>query len=218
MKSFLIIGLGRFGSHLCENLAALGNEVMIVDINEEHLEPLLPYVTDSRIGDCTKVQVLESLGVGNFDKCFVCIGSNFQNSLEITSLLKELGAKYVISKAGRDIHAKFLLRNGADEIIYPERNMAEKAAIMYSSDSVFDYFELDEDFSMYEIAPWPEWIGKSLAEADLRRKYRISVTAVHTEGGTIAMPPADYRFQENEHLMVIGRNEDIRKVVKHYKN
>ena len=218
MKSFLIIGLGRFGSHLCENLAALGNEVMIVDINEEHLEPLLPYVTDSRIGDCTKVQVLESLGVGNFDKCFVCIGSNFQNSLEITSLLKELGAKYVISKAGRDIHAKFLLRNGADEIIYPERDMAEKAAIMYSSDSVFDYFELDEDFSMYELEPWPEWIGKSLAEADLRRKYRISVAAVHAEGGTIAMPPADYHFKENEHLMVIGRNEDIRRVVKHYKN
>lgn len=217
-KSFLIIGLGRFGSHLCKDLAALGHEIMIVDQDEEWLEPLLPYVTDSRIGDCTKVQVLESLGIGNFDKCFVCIGRNFQNSLEITSLLKELGAKYVISEATRDIQAKFLLRNGADEIIYPERDMAEKAAIMYSSDSVFDYFELAEDFSMYELEPLPEWIGKSLAETDLRRKMHISVAAVHTESGTVAMPPADYRFKENEHIMVIGRNEDIRRVVSRYKN
>ena len=210
--------MGRFGAHLCEDLAALGHEIMIADQNEEKLEPLLPYVTDSRIGDCTKVQVLESLGIGNFDKCFVCIGSNFQNSLEITSLLKELGAKYVISKATRDIQAKFLLRNGADEIIYPERDMAEKAAIMYSSDSVFDYFELADDFSMYELEPLPEWIGKSLAETDLRRKMHISVAAVHTENGTVAMPPADYRFKENEHIMVIGRNEDIRRVVSRYKN
>ena len=142
MKSFLIIGMGRFGSHLCRNLAKLGNEVMIVDQNEELLEPLLPYVTDAKIGDCTKEEVLKSLGVGNFDKCFVCIGTNFQSSLEITCLLKELGAKYVISKATRDVHAKFLLRNGADKNIYPDRDIAEKCAVQYSSDSVFDYFEL----------------------------------------------------------------------------
>ena len=110
MKSFLIIGMGRFGSHLCRNLAKLGNEVMIIDQNEELLEPLLPYVTDAKIGDCTKEEVLKSLGVGNFDKCIVCVGTNFQSSLEITCLLKELGAKYVVSKATRDVHAKFLLR------------------------------------------------------------------------------------------------------------
>ena len=131
MKSFLIIGMGRFGSHLCRNLAELGNEIMIVDENEELLEPLLPYVTSAKIGDCTKEDVLKSLGVNNFDKCFVCIGTNFQSSLEITSLLKELGAKYVISKATRDVHAKFLLRNGADEIVYPDRDIAEKCAVQY---------------------------------------------------------------------------------------
>ena len=217
-KSFLIIGLGKFGSHLCINLANLGNEVMIVDKDEEPLEPLLSYVVDSRIGDCTKEVVLKSLGPSNFDKCFVCIGSNFQSSLEITSLLKDLGAKYVISMARRDIHAKFLLRNGADEIIYPDREIAEKSAIMYSSDNVFDYFNLAEDFSMYEIAPLDEWLGKSIAEVNFRRKYNINISAVHTADGTAYMPPADYVFKKSEHLMIVGKNEDIAAILKHYKS
>ena len=126
MKSILIIGLGRFGTHLCQDLAKLDNEIMIVDKDEASLEDLLPLVVSAKIGDCTNEKVLKSLGVGNFDYCFVCIGENFQSSLEITSLLKDLGAKYVVSKANRDIHAKFLLRNGADEVIYPDRDIAEK--------------------------------------------------------------------------------------------
>ena len=217
-KSFLIIGIGRYGSHLCENLAELGNEVMIVDKDEELLEPLLPYVVDARIGDCTKEVVLRSIGPQNFDKCFVCIGNNFQSSLEITSLLKDLGAKYVISKAGRDIHAKFLLRNGADEIVYPEKDMAKKNAIMYSSDSVFDYFNLGDDFSMYEIAPLEEWLGKTIAQVNFRRKYNVNITAVHTKGGTSFMPPADYVFKNDEHIMVAGKDKDIAAILKHYKN
>ena len=129
MKSILIIGMGRFGHHLCENLAMLGNDVMVVDQKEEVLEDLLPIVTSAKIGDCTNEAVLRSLGIANFDICFVCIGTNFQSSLEITSLVKELGGRRVISKANRDIHAKFLLRNGADEVIYPDRDIAEKMAV-----------------------------------------------------------------------------------------
>ena len=121
MKSILMIGMGKFGHHLCKNLCEMGNQVMIVDMDEKKLEDLLPIVTTAKIGDCTNVEVLKSLGVGNFDMCIVCIGTNFQSSLEITSLVKELGAAYVVSKANRDIHAKFLLRNGADEVIYPGR-------------------------------------------------------------------------------------------------
>ena len=124
MKSFLIIGLGRFGTHLCKDLSKLDNEIMVVDENEAVMEDVLSFVTSAKIGDCTNEKVLATLGVGNFDVCFVCIGSNFQSSLEITSLLKEMGARYVVSKANRDIHAKFLLRNGADEVIYPDRDIA----------------------------------------------------------------------------------------------
>ena len=159
MKSFLIIGLGRFGTHLCKDLSKLDNEIMVVDENEAVMEDVLSFVTSAKIGDCTNEKVLATLGVGNFDVCFVCIGSNFQSSLEITSLLKEMGARYVVSKANRDIHAKFLLRNGADEVIYPDRDIAEKIAVRFSADQVFDYFELGGGFSIYEIPPLPEWIG-----------------------------------------------------------
>ena len=146
MKSILIIGMGRFGRHLCKNLSQLGNQVMIVDEKEENLEEMLPYVVSAKIGDCTNENVLKSLGISNFDLCFVCIGTNFQSSLEITSLVKELGGRHVVSKANRDIHAKFLLRNGADEVIYPDRDIAEKLAVRYSANHVFDYIELTEPY------------------------------------------------------------------------
>ena len=178
MKSILIIGMGRFGQHLCRNLAALENEIMIVDQEEERLEDMLPLVVSAKIGDCTNETVLKSLGIDNFDICFVCIGTNFQSSLEITSMLKEMGARYVVSKANRDIHAKFLLRNGADEVIYPDRDIAEKLAVRYSANHVFDYIELTDEFSIYEIPPLPEWVGKSLKELALRNVHHISILAV----------------------------------------
>ena len=164
MKSILIIGMGRFGCHLCKELAELGNQIMIVDQEEDRLEGMFPYVVSAKIGDCTNEDVLKSLGIGNFDIVFVCIGTNFQSSLETTSLVKELGAKYVVSKANRDIHAKFLLKNGADEVIYPDRDIAEKVAVSYSSDSVFDYIELTDEFSIYEIAPLPKNRGDPLQD------------------------------------------------------
>ena len=142
MKSFMIIGMGRFGHYLCRELSALGNEILAVDVVEEQLEPCLSLVTSAQIGDCTRQEVLQELGVRNFDACFVCIGTNFQNSLEITSLLKEMGAKKVVSRASTDVQAKFLLRNGADEVVYPERDIAEKVAKKSSANHVFDFVDL----------------------------------------------------------------------------
>lgn len=217
MKSILIIGMGRFGHHLCMNLTQLGNDVMIVDQKEEVLEDLLPYVTSAKIGDCTNEAVLRSLGISNFDLCFVCIGTNFQSSLEITSLVKELGGRRVISKANRDIHAKFLLRNGADEVIYPDRDIAEKMAVRYSANHVFDYIELTQEYSIYEIPPLPEWIHKTIREADIRNRYHISVLGVKREGRAQLMPPADYVIQAQEHLMVIGKKEDIDNILEKIK-
>lgn len=214
MKSILIIGMGRFGTHLCMDLSKLDNEIMIVDREEEKLEDLLPYVTSAKIGDCTNEKVMKSLGVGNFDLCFVCIGSNFQSSLEITSLLKEFGASYVVSKANRDIHAKFLLRNGADEVIYPDRDIAEKVAVRFSANQVFDYVELGDGYSIYEIAPLPEWIGKSVREINVRVKYNINIIGIKGDSGISLTPGADYIFQNDEHLMIIGSQKDIAKIVK----
>lgn len=214
MKSILIIGMGRFGHHLCKNLAELGNQIMIVDEDEEKLQDMLPYVTSAKIGDCTNINVLQSLGIDNFDLCFICIGTNFQSSLEVTSLVKELGGRYVISKATRDIHAKFLLRNGADEVIYPDRDIAEKMAVRYSADHVFDYIELTDEFSIYEIPPLPQWIGKSLKESGIRNRHNISVLGTKKDGKAKLMPPADYVVQADEHLMVIGQKADIDKILK----
>ena len=214
MKSILIIGMGRFGRHLCMNLSELGNEIMIVDEKEETLEELLPYVVSAKIGDCTNEAVSKSLGIANFDLIFVCIGTNFQSSLEITSLVKELGGRHVISKANRDIHAKFLLRNGADEVIYPDRDIAEKLAVRYSANHVFDYIELTDEFSIYEIPPLPEWVGKNLMEANIRHQYHISVLATKKEGKAKLMPQATYVIREDEHLMVIGKKTDIDSILK----
>ena len=158
--------------------------------------------------------VLGSLGIDNFDLCFVCIGTNFQSSLEITSLAKEMGARYVVSKANRDIHAKFLLRNGADEVIYPDRDIAEKIAVKYSANHVFDYIELTEEFSIYEIPPLPEWVGKSIIELSIRNKYRISILATKEGERAKLMPTADYVIRADEHLMVIGKNEDVDGILK----
>ena len=138
MKTVLLIGLGRFGRHIAMKMNELHHQVMAVDKNEERVEALLPYVTNAQIGDSTNEEFLKSLGVRNFDLCIVTIGSDFQSSLETTSLLKELGAKLVVSRASRDIHAKFLLRNGADEVLYPERQLASWAAIRYTSDHIAD--------------------------------------------------------------------------------
>lgn len=214
MKSILIIGLGRFGRHLCKNLADLGNQIMIVDEVEENLEEMLPYVVSAKIGDCTNESVLRSLGIDNFDICFICIGTNFQSSLEITSMVKELGGRYVVSKANRDIHAKFLLRNGADEVIYPDRDIAEKLAVRYSANHVFDYIELTDEFSIYEIPPLPEWVDKSLKDLSIRNRYHISILGTKAGEQAKLMPPADYVIRADEHLMVIGRKEDVDRILK----
>ena len=212
MKSILMIGMGKFGHLLCENMARLDNEIMIVDESEERLADLVNLATSAEIGDCTNVEVLKSLGVRNFDICFVCISGNFQDSLEITSLLKELGAKYVVSKAERDIQAKFLLRNGADEVIYPDRDIAERAAEKYSKDYVFDYVELTEDYGIYEIPVYHSWVGKSIRDLDIRAKHQINILGIKNGEDMDLMPPATYVFDDTQHLMVIGRKTAIEKL------
>ena len=218
MKSVLIIGLGRFGQHLCKKMVKLKNEVMVVDIKAENVEALMPLVTNAQIGDCTNVEVLKSIGIGNFDLCFVCIGTNFQSSLEITSLLKENGAKYVVSKATRDIQAKFLLRNGADEVIYPDRDIAEKVAVRFSANHVYDYIEINNEYSIFEIPVADEWAGKTIREVNFRTKYRVSIMGIKKGEETQFLPMADHVFEEKEHLMVIGRIEDVERLLKKFEH
>jgi trk system potassium uptake protein TrkA len=217
MKSFLIIGLGRFGNHLVRKFYELGDEVMAIDCDEEKVQAVMPLVTSAKIGNCTNVELLKTLGIGNFDVCFVCIGSSFQSSLEITSQLKELGAKKVISKAGTDIHAKFLARNGADEVVYPERDIARKTASRVSIENVFDYIELSKDTAIYEIPVADSWVGKSVSKIDVRKKYNINILAIKQNNKISTLPTADYEFNGNEHLVILGHNTEVEKLMKRFK-
>ena len=215
MRSILIIGMGRFGHHLANNFLEHGNDVMVIDSDEKKIEDMAPYATSTKIGDCTNNEVLRSLGIGNFDIVFVCIGTNFQSSLEITSLVKEMGAKRVISKATRDIQAKFLLRNGADEVIYPDKDIAEKFAARYSVNNVFDYIELAQGYAIYEIPPQKDWIGKSIRESNIAAKHRISIVGIRkADGSSRILPSADYIIAADEHLMVLAQNKVIDGILK----
>lgn len=213
MKTVLIIGIGRFGKHLATRMTELGNEVMIVDKEEEKINDLLPCVTRAHIGDCMDEKLLRSLGVSNFDICFVCIGDNFQASLEITSLLKEFGAKYVVSKADRTIHEKFLLRNGANEVIHPERDVALRAARKYSARNVLDYFELAEDFSIFEIEVPDNWVDKSIKQVNVRSRYNINIIAIKKNGKIIPVTSAEHVFMKNQHLIIAGNTKDCSRIL-----
>ena len=198
MKNMLVIGMGRFGQRLAERLLELKNNVMIVDDNADRINILAPHFTNAQIADCTNPDVLKALGVDTFDICFVTIGENFQSSLEISSQLKELGAKRVISKANRDIQAKFLLRNGADEVVYPERDMAEK---------------LTADYSIFEIPALPDWVGKTIGAINIRRKYDMNVLTIKKNGSEIIMPTADYQFDRDDHVIVLGKKNDVLRLI-----
>ncbi|MDD5932138.1 MAG: TrkA family potassium uptake protein [Oscillospiraceae bacterium] len=211
MKSVLLIGLGRFGRHMAQGLRELHHEVLAVDINEQRVNDMLPYVTNAQIGDATNEQFVESLGVRNFDLCVVAIGDNFQSSLEATALLKEYGAPFVVARAARDVHAKFLLRNGADDVVYPEKQMASWAAVRYSSDHIFDYVELTEDHSIFETAVPGDWVGKTVVELAVRQKYRINILATKKNGKLDPLPGPNHCFQADETILILGANRDIQK-------
>lgn len=209
MKSILLIGLGRFGRHIAMKLNELHHEVMAVDKQEKRVEAVLPYVTNAQIGDGTNEEFLRSLGVRNFDVCIVAIGDDFQSSLETTSFLKELGAKKVVSRAARDVQAKFLLRNGADEIVYPEKQLANWTAIRYSSDHIFDYIELADGYAVFEVSVPQGWIGKSIGQLDIRKKYNINIMALKIRGVLNMNFTPDTVLQQDETMLVLGDMKSV---------
>lgn len=211
MRSILLIGVNRFGSLLAKQFHAQGHEILAVDRDEERINAVLPYVTDAQIGDSTNEAFLDSLGVNNFDVCIVAIGDDFQSSLETTSLLKELGGKFVVSRADREVQAKFLLRNGADEVINPEKQIAEWAAIRYSGNHVFDYIRLDEGHAIYEVSVPKDWIGKSIIQIDIRKKYSISILAVKENGKMNLSVTPDTVLNESQTMLVLGDRKALEK-------
>lgn len=214
MKSILIIGLGRFGRHMAKKFSEQNNDVMAIDINEERINNVLSVVTNALIGDATNEQFMETIGVRDFDLCVVAIGDNFQSSLETTALLKDLGAKFILARASRDVHAKFLLRNGADDVIYTEKETAERLAVKYGSDNIFDYIELNDEYSIYEIAVPSSWLNKSILKVNVRSKYGISILATKQGNNIFPLPKPEHVFTDSESLMILGKNEDVSRFIK----
>ncbi len=211
MKSILLVGVNRFGSMLAKQLHEQGQQVMAIDKNEDRINNILPFVTDAQIGDSTNEAFLKTLGINNFDVCIVTIGGDFQSSLETTSLLKELGGKYVVSRADRDVQEKFLLRNGADEVINPEKQTAEWAAIRYSSNHILDYIRLDGDHAIFEVPVPREWAGKSIGQIDIRRKYGITIMAVKENRKMNLYVTPDTVLDSSKTLLVLGELRSIQK-------
>ena len=211
MKNVLLIGLGRFGMHVAAHLYDLGHQVMAVDTDEDRVNKVLPIVTNAQIGDSTDADFLRSLGVDNYDVCIVTIGGNFQNSLETASLLEELGAKKVVARAERDVQAKFLLRNGADEVVYPEKQVAKWTAIRYTADHILDYIEVDDSHGIFEVDVPPAWIGKSVGELDIRRKFDINIIALRRGGKTEFSVSPDMTLDDECTLLVMGELRALQK-------
>ncbi len=211
MKSILLIGLGRFGRHIAMKLNDMNHQVMAVDLNEERVNNALPFVTNAQIGDSTSEDFLSSLGIRNFDACVVTIGDNFQNSLETASLLKELGAKKVIARASRGVQEKFLLRNGADEVVYPEKQLASWTAICCTSENILDYIELDGDYSIFELSVPDTWNGKTILQLDIRKKYGVNILGIREFGKLNMDITPDTVLSHGKSILVLGQEKAVQK-------
>ena len=211
MKSVLVIGLGRFGKHIVEKLNELHHQVMAVDKDEDRVNDVLPLATDAQIGDATSKTFLRTLGVDNYDVCFVAIGDDFQSSLIVTSYLKELGAKKVISRASREVQRQFLLRNGADDVVYPEKQLASWTAIRHTTDHVLDYIALDDEFAIYDLSVPAEWHGRTVGELDIRKKYNLNLLAVRENGNPSIAVTGETQLKQDQTILVLGKWKDIQK-------
>ncbi len=214
MKTILIIGLGRFGRHMAKKFIEEGNDVLAIEKDEERANNATDFIRNIQIGDAADERFIESLGINNFDICVVAIGDDFQRSLEITVLLKDMGAKFVIARASRDVHRKLLLRNGADHVVYAEREMAERLAVKYGAKNIFDYVELTPEVGIYEIAVPSSWCGKSIIEKSIRNKYNVSILATKKNGEIFPLPSPEHIFANDETLMVMGTHSNIKAITK----
>ena len=213
-STFLVIGLGRFGTHLALRLMDSGNEVLVIDSDEEAVSRIAPHVTQAKVGDCMDEEVLRSLDPSSFDFCFVCISENFQSSLETTSLLKEMGAPMVVAKADRDLHARLLLKIGADEVVFPERDMAQRTAVRFSVNGALEYIELAPGYAIFELDVPDDWAGSTLLDLDIRKRWNVNVIGRKEDGAILPIDAVKFVFAADTHILVAGRPDDINRMVK----
>lgn len=214
MKTFVVIGLGRFGTATAVKLRELGNEVLAIDLDKEVVNDIADYVTYAVVGDARDEKVLHSLGVKNYDCAVIAIGNDLAASAIITLCLKEQGMKKVICKAANDMEKIALEKIGADSVIIPERVMGQKLAKTLNSERFLDFIELSNEYGMVELSVPERWVGKSLKELNIRSKHSVNVIAVKRAGAMTVSLPADFCFDAGDTLIVLGANGDLDKIRK----
>jgi trk system potassium uptake protein TrkA len=214
MKNVLLIGLGRFGRHMAQKLRDLNHQVLAIDKDERRVQEAMAYVTNAEIGDATDAALIDALGVEEFDLCVVTMGHDLQASLEITSLLKKRGAPFVLARVARDAHAQFLLACGADEVIYPEKQMAMWAAVRYSSDHIFDFTRLSPEYAIYETEIPESWIGHTVVDLAVRQRYHLNLLAIRKNGQVIPMPGPAHLFSRDERIILLGSDKDVQRFLR----
>jgi len=211
-KQFVIIGCGRFGSSVAKKLHELGSEVMAVDSSEETIQSIADSVTHAVQADATDENALKAMGIRNFDVAVITIGANIQASIMVTLMVKELGIKHIVAKAQNEMHAKVLYKIGADRVVFPEREMGVRVAKNLVSNKILDYIELSQDYTIAEVTPLKAWVGKSLLELNIRSQHGINVIAIKNQDGININVGPNELITEHDILVVIGHNDDIRKV------
>ena len=211
-KQYVVIGLGRFGSSVAQTLYSLGNDVLVIDKNEDLVQDISDSVTHAVQMDATDEGALRTLGLRNFDVAIITIGANIQSSIMATLLVKELGIKYIVAKANNDLHAKVLTKIGADRVILPEKDMGVRVAHNISSSSILDYIELSTDYSIIEIKAPEEWKGKTIMNLKLRSKYGLNVMAIKNKKDINISPLPDEVINENDVLVAVGASQDLVKL------
>ena len=214
MKNVLLIGLGRFGRHMAQKLHDINNQVLVIDKDERRVQDAMGYVTNAEIGDATDPALIDSLGVSDFDLCIITMGHDLQASLEITALLKKRGAPFVLVRAARDAHAQFLLACGADEVIYPEKQLANWAAVRYGSNHIYDYIRLSTDHAIYETEIPDGWIGHTVVDLAIRQRYRLNILAIRKNGQVEPLPGPNHQFCRDERIILLGSEKDVQKFLK----
>ena len=214
MKNVLLIGLGRFGRHMAQKMSDMNHQILVIDKDEHKVQEAMSYATNAEIGDATDPALIASLGVKDFDLCVVTMSHDLQASLEITALLKENGAPFVLVRVSRDTHAHFLLSCGADEIIYPEKQMADWAAVRYTGDHVYDYTRLSPDYAIYETEIPDSWIGHTVVDLSIRQRYRLNILALRRNGNVDPMFGPSTILQAGDRVILLGSDKDVQKFLR----
>ena len=213
MKNILLIGIGRYGEHIAKELSKLEVDVMAIDREEENLRKVEDYVTKALIGNCSDIDFLKTLDIDSFDEVIVSIGNDFQSSIEAVLNLKELGAKRITARASLESQEKLLSKIGADEVVYPEKQLGKWTALHCGANSVFDYMDLDDGYAIIEIAVPEKWVDKSIIELDLRKKYNVNIIGIKNNTRISFNFNSSYKLSEKQSLLVVGKQEDIEKCI-----